>query len=106
MYKVADLSPTHFRKQSYSRHRWYQARSKILVSRVWGLDSGPNLQPFMLAEYTYTGLVPWESRHGGYNGQRKNPRTLAKPKLVFIIQKTSLLHDGSIENGIFTYMNG
>ena len=59
MYKVADLSPTHFRKQSYSRHRWYQARSKILVSRVWGLDSGPNLQPFMLAEYTYT-----DSSHG------------------------------------------
>ena len=46
--KVADLSPRHLRKQS---HRWYLVHGSkyyILVSRVWRLDSGPNLQPCLL----------------------------------------------------------
>ena len=43
MNKVADLSPIYFRKQSATDGT--KKDLNIRETRVWRLDSGPNLQP-------------------------------------------------------------
>ena len=45
MDKVADLSPKHLRKQSATDGT--KKDLNIAETRVWRLDSGPNLQPWL-----------------------------------------------------------
>ena len=49
-FKVADLSPIHFRKQS---HRWHQAGSKYWWNQGLALIHGPNLQPWIWRKYFF-----------------------------------------------------
>ena len=49
-FKVADLSPIHFRKQSHRRH---QAGSKYWWNQGLALIHGPNLQPWIWRKYFF-----------------------------------------------------
>ena len=54
-FKVADLSPIHFRKQS---HRWHQAGSKYWWNQGLALIHGPNLQPWIWRKYFFQTTSP------------------------------------------------
>ena len=56
LYKVADLSSRHFRKQSATDGT--KPDLNIGETRVWPLDSGPNLQPCCHVFRNIPGSVP------------------------------------------------